>query len=72
MAVARASVSRALRRLWRAGLVELFDKRGRIVERNRARGAYVTRVTVTATGISAAKSHETVSVNRDAEVRDGA
>jgi DNA-binding MarR family transcriptional regulator len=67
LAVARASTSRALRRLWRAGLVELFDKHGRIVDRSRARGVYVTRVSITAAGAEAVNTHESMSVNRAAD-----
>jgi DNA-binding MarR family transcriptional regulator len=64
LSVARASTSRSLRRLWRAGLVELFEKRGVKVDERRLKGAYVTRVAVTTSGIDAVKSHDPMKVNR--------
>jgi DNA-binding MarR family transcriptional regulator len=51
VSVARASTSRSLRRLWRAGLVELFDKRGNRIDV--PRHDYVTRVAITAAGVEA-------------------
>jgi len=54
-AVARASTSRTLRRLSRAGLVELFEKRGNRLDVPR-RG-YATRVAITAAGVEAVNSH---------------
>lgn len=67
VAVARASTSRSLRRLWRAGLVDLFEKHGGLVDAQRRRGVYVSRVVVTARGIETAKSYG--PVNSDAGVQ---
>jgi hypothetical protein len=64
VAVARASTSRTLRRLWHTGHVELHDKRGGSLTAMKARGmngAYITSVTLTPSGVTAI--HRAMEVN---------